>query len=611
MKKILSMVFAFCILCGSVFVVPITGLAYEASTDTLDVYGYTDYQKAFDCLDEVNLRRSKNYPLVMDRDLMDIAMARAAEAAVYFSHTRPKGGGLIPAYGETRIYNGKEYSYEFHVRQVGDNQGTLAGENLAGGSASTGKYVVEAWNESQGHKDQFMNIKWKSTGVGCFEFSGCFYWIQVFASFSADNPVTREEYPNGSNQATFLVEAANEDDKYGAAYSLEPAICHTEYGEPYLLLFDYDYMQNMSRIFALKIVNGIKMSSSIIDPAKVIYRSSDPSKVSINKNGEFKILVNENTTVTLYATYLGKEYSKSLNLVKEEEPEPCTHYWLSTELVDPTCTKAGVMFNWCLYCDEEYTNTIPAAGHSYGGGKATASTCTSQGYTTYNCVECGSAKKDKYTSLKSHTSKSTTTKATSSKDGKTVKACTACKKTLSTTAIPKASNIKLSATSYTYDGKTKAPGITVKDSKGKTLKNGTDYTLSYQSGRKNVGQYTVTINFKGNYSGSVKKTFTIKPKSTSVSKVADVKKGFKVTWKKQTAQVNGYQIQYSTDKNFKSNNKTVSITKNSTTSKSISKLKGKKKYYVRVRTYKTVKVNGKNVKIYSNWSGAKAVTTKK
>ena len=57
--------------------------------------------------------------------------------------------------------------------------------------------------------------------------------------------------------------------------------------------------------------------------------------------------------------------------------------------------------------------------------------------------------------------------------------------------------------------------------------------------------------------------------------------------------------------------KTVTISKNSTTSKSVGKLKAKKKYYVRVRTYKTVKFGGKSVILYSGWSKAKSVTTKK
>lgn len=92
-----------------------------------------------------------------------------------------------------------------------------------------------------------------------------------------------------------------------------------------------------------------------------------------------------------------------------------------------------------------------------------------------------------------------------------------------------------------------------------------------------------------------------------ISKVAAAKKGFKVTWKKQTSQTSGYEIQYSTDKNFKKTVTTVTISKNKTTSKSITKLAAKKKYYVRIRTYKLV---GKT-KYYSDWSKISNVTTKK
>lgn len=52
-------------------------------------------------------------------------------------------------------------------------------------------------------------------------------------------------------------------------------------------------------------------------------------------------------------------------------------------------------------------------------------------------------------------------------------------------------------------------------------------------------------------------------------------------------------------------NKTVTISKNSTTSSKITKLTSKKTYYIRIRTYKTVKYGGKSVKLYSAWSKAK------
>ena len=202
-----------------------------------------------------------------------------------------------------------------------------------------------------------------------------------------------------------------------------------------------------------------------------------------------------------------------------------------------------------------------------------------------------------------------TKKASLTTNGVKTYTCKSCKAT-KTEAIPKASNIKLSKTAYTYNGKVQKPSVTVKNSKGKALKNGTDYKISYPKGMKNVGKYTVKVTLKGNYSGSKSMTYNINPKSTSVSKVTAAKKGFKVTWKKQTTQTTGYQVQYSTSSKFKSA-KTVTISKNKTTSKSVGKLSAKKKYYVRVRTYKTVKIGGKSVKLYSGWSKAKSVTTKK
>lgn len=104
---------------------------------------------------------------------------------------------------------------------------------------------------------------------------------------------------------------------------------------------------------------------------------------------------------------------------------------------------------------------------------------------------------------------------------------------------------------------------------------------------------------------TTKNTETVKPKKTSIKKLSKGKKKFTVTWAKVSG-VKGYQIQYSSDKKLKKNNKSVTVTKQKTTKATFKKLKSKKKYYVRVRTYKTV--NGK--KIYSSWSKVKSVKTK-
>ena len=95
----------------------------------------------------------------------------------------------------------------------------------------------------------------------------------------------------------------------------------------------------------------------------------------------------------------------------------------------------------------------------------------------------------------------------------------------------------------------------------------------------------------------------VAPKESSLKgKIKAKSKSFTVKWKKQT-DVSGYQIQYSTNKKFKKGTKIKTVKKPNVTKLTVKKLKAGKKYYVRVRTYKTV--NGTNY--YSPWSKSKSV----
>ncbi len=171
-------------------------------------------------------------------------------------------------------------------------------------------------------------------------------------------------------------------------------------------------------------------------------------------------------------------------------------------------------------------------------------------------------------------------------------------------------NVKLAATLYTYDGKVKKPAVTVTDADGKKIAS-SNYTVSYASGRKLPGTYTVKVTMKGNYTGTKTLTFAIRGKQMSVSKLTALSKGFKATWAKQSY-VTGYQVQYSTSSKFTAKTtKTATIAKYTTTSKTVTKLKASAKYYVRVRSYKTTKIGAKSYNVYSAWSKAKTVTTKK
>ena len=322
------------------------------------------------------------------------------------------------------------------------------------------------------------------------------------------------------------------------------------------------------------------------------------------------------------------------------------HSYTKTVLSNATCTTAGTVKYTCS-CGDSYTETIPATGHKSSGWIV-----------------------DKAASIGVKGSKH--------------KECTVCKKILETAEIPALSRISISKASvtlstsiYAYDGKAKKPGVTVKLN-GKTLKNGTDYTVSYSNNTK-VGTATVKITGKGNYTGSVSKTFKIKnnfkkatvsgistkaftgknitqsitvkyngktlkngtdytvsyssnknigtatvkiagkcsytgtitktfkinPAKQEIQKLTAKSKAFFVDWA-QKGSATGYEIQYATNSKFTSAKK-VTITNKKTDKTTISKLSGKKKYYVRVRSYTTVK----GTKYYGAWSASKSVTTKK
>ena len=405
-----------------------------------------------------------------------------------------------------------------------------------------------------------------------------------------------------------------------------------------------------------------------LTPAKTLYDYE-----FIKVDGLNKPIVSDGTVVTYYYKNKNEEHTHNLTLVAAKAAtcttagnsayytcDGCDKWFAdatgSVEITDKTSVKipapghtAGTEWksddtnHWheCSRCHDKkdeaahdygsdnvcdtcgYNKTVPHT-HNLTLVAAKAATCTEGGKEAYyKCEGCGKFYEDvlgtkEITDLApwgniakiAHTTKQTVTKATPTANGKIVNYCSVCKKTLSTTVIPNASSIKLKATSLTYNGKVRTPKVIVKDRTGKTLVKNTDYTVSYAKGRKYVGKYAVKITFKGKYSGTKTLYFTIKPKATSISSLKAGSKKFTVKWKKQATQTTGYQVQYSASSKF-SKAKTVTVGKNTTVSKKISKLSGKKKYYVRVRTYKTVKINGKSIRIYSGWSKAKTVTTKK
>ena len=363
-------------------------------------------------------------------------------------------------------------------------------------------------------------------------------------------------------------------------------------------------------------------------------------------------------------------------------------YGNSVVTKQPTCTSEGTKTKTCTKCNATVTEKLPAKGHTAVTDKGYPATCTTAGKTDgSHCSVCNTViKVQTVINATGHKSSGWIVDKAASigVKGSKHKECTVCKKVLETAEIPALSRISiskasvtLSTSTYAYDGKAKKPGVTVKLN-GKTLKNGTDYTVSYSnntkvgtakvtitgkgnytgsvsktyniknnfkkatvsgistkaftgknitqsitvkyngktlkngtdytvsySNNKNIGTATVKITGKGSYTGTITKTFKINPAKQEIQKLTAKSKAFFVDWA-QKGSATGYEIQYATNSKFTSAKK-VTITNNKTDKTTISKLSGNKKYYVRVRSYTTVK----GTKYYGAWSASKSVTTKK
>ena len=322
------------------------------------------------------------------------------------------------------------------------------------------------------------------------------------------------------------------------------------------------------------------------------------------------------------------------------------HSYTKTVLSNATCTTAGTVKYTCS-CGDSYTETIPATGHKSSGWITDkAASIGVKGSKHKECTVCKKVLEtaeipalSRISISKASVTLSTSTYAYDGKakkpgvtvklNGKTLKNSTDYTVSYSnntkvgtatvkitgkgnyTGSVSKTYNIKNNFKKATvsgisnksYTGKNITQSITVKYN-GKTLKNGTDYTVSYSSNKK-IGTATVKIAGKGSYTGTITKTFKINPAKQEIQKLTAKSKAFFVDWA-QKGSASGYEIQYATNSKFTSAKK-VTITSNKTDKTTVSKLSGKKKYYVRVRSYTTVK----GTKYYGAWSASKSVTTKK
>ena len=278
-----------------------------------------------------------------------------------------------------------------------------------------------------------------------------------------------------------------------------------------------------------------------------------------------------------------------------------THSYTAKITKKATCTANGVKTYTCN-CGKIVTKSIPATGHKYKTENQ-AATCTSIGVSIKKCTVCGKVEYANTTPAKGHTLKTAVTPATFTESGLSITSCKTCGTITKATLIKRITSVRLSATKYTYNGKTQTPTVVVKDSSGKVLKNKTDYTVSYASGRKNPGKYAVKVTFKGNYTGTKTLYFTISPTAPSLTVTAGAKKAT-LKWNKQVG-ATGYVVYMATSKNGKYSRIAV-LKGNSAVSYTKTGLTTGRTYYFKIASYTTSGTSN----IYSAWSSVKGVKIK-
>ena len=270
---------------------------------------------------------------------------------------------------------------------------------------------------------------------------------------------------------------------------------------------------------------------------------------------------------TLYTcTLCGDSY-------KSNYVDTIDHEYKSSVTKEPTCTEEGIKKYTCTVCGDTYNESIPKTEHKYSE-KVVAPTCTTDGYTQHTCDLCGDSYKDTITQKVDHNYNSVVTKeATCTEEGTKKYTCPTCGDTY-TEKIPMTDHTvvidKAVSATYTANGKTEGSHCSVC---GKVIK--PQRTIAKKKLAKPTGV-----------------------KATAMSK------SFKLNWKK-VAGAKGYEIQYSYKINF-SGAKKITVKSGNTTSQTVKKLTGKKKVYIRIRSF----YNDKNGKAYSPWTVTN-VTTKK
>lgn len=440
--------------------------------------------------------------------------------------------------------------YFSHTRPNGSdcysvNESKMSGENLTTGTiVSTGAAAMKLWMNSPSHKANILRDGFKSIGIGCVYVNGAWFWTQSFGYSNASPVATRNAYTNTSGVGKVTIEDSIISPVLNGAASIKVGGSKT-----------YSYSLRNT---------AFTSATPYIDTSYLTFTSSDKSIATVSSKGVVTAKKKAGSvTITAYVTNHKSKttVSKKVTVVS------------GSALSNATITIPSKTY--------QYTGKwiFPTVTVKIGGNKLIEGKDFSVIY--YNSQYVGKA--------------SLVVTGKGDYDGSATVNYAIAKRNVSTLKC------SLSSRTFGYNGLAKRPTVTVK-SGSSTLRNGTDYTVSYVSNTK-VGTAYAVISGKGSYTGTKKISFKIIPAKQKIYSISASKSSLSVKYRYSNS--SGYQITYANNSSFKSA-KTITVSNKSTTSKTIASLSRNKKYYVKVRT--VLNKNGKTY--YGYYSKVSSVTTK-
>ncbi len=446
------------------------GLTAQAAADeAVKVAGVEYYSKAREVLAIVNKERAAlgRSELKFDEKMMDAAMQRATELAIFYSHTRPDGSSsstAIPAdrqgyYGENIAMGQKSaadvmkdwFDSERDIWNASLNTNSYNGKALPSGWQNMPAYELyqrapEFFN-AVGHYLNIINPDFKSIGIGCFTQGGLFSWTQEFSSATPEGSVKTNDVNNTRS------------------ININYQTCGTNQGFNLDTNLDNMKVLNVGSIYKMSycIYNaGFSRVYGIVDPSSATWTSSNTGVCTVSKDGIVKGVGAGTATITARlgsGRQLTHQWTVSESVATIPVPDiPNQTYTGSPIEPNPTVTSNGKT----LVRGTDYT-----VSYSYNVNVGMAS-MTITGIGKYSGV-----------------------------------------KELRFTIVPASiTAVELSQTRYAYNGQDKWPDITVK-SGDRVLTENADYYVTYPGDMRSIGNHTITVTGMGNHTGSMGATFEI------------------------------------------------------------------------------------------------------